>query len=242
MKIAVIDDERPARSELKHIITDYMPEAEIYEISSGQEALNLIVKINFDLLFIDINLGDIDGTTVAAMVKKILPKAEIVFATAYNNYAEKAFDVGALNYILKPFDPKRIEQTIDRFIKKKNESFLLDEDEGKAVSKISINCDKKMILLDIDDIVYIETGNRNCIVHTKSKDYTVSNLLNSFEIKLKAYGFFRSHKSYIINLKYVAEICPWFNNTTCIKMTGFEKELLPVGRHQLKELKKIFSL
>lgn len=242
MKIAIVDDERPSRSELRHLISDYLKEAEIMEASSGEEAMELFLKEDFDMIFMDINLGDIDGTTLAAMAKKAHPNVEIVFATAYNNYAEKAFDIDALNYILKPFDPKRIEQTIRRFMKKRREETTGREEEKTSISKISINWDKKMVLVDISDIVYIETGNRACIVHTKTKSYTTASSMNSFEERLKESGFFRIHKSYLINLKYVIEIYPWFNNTTCVKMQGYEKEILTVGRNQIKELKHLFSM
>ncbi len=246
MKIAIVDDERPSRSELRHLICDCFAEAEIMEAASGEEAMELFLKEDFDLIFMDINLGDIDGTTLAAMAKKAQPKVEIVFATAYNNYAEKAFDIDALNYILKPFDPKRIEQTLQRYMKKRTTGCIIKEvgkeDEKVPISKISINCDKKMILVDISDIVYIETGNRACIVHIKGKSYTAACSMNSFEERLKENGFFRIHKSYLINLKYVIEIYPWFNNTTCVKMQGYEKEVLTVGRNQIKELKQLFSM
>ncbi|MDD3393572.1 MAG: response regulator transcription factor [Clostridia bacterium] len=246
MKIAIVDDERPSRSELRHLISDCFEEAEIFEASSGEEAMELFLKEEFDLIFMDINLGDIDGTILAAMAKKAHPKVEIVFATAYNSYAEKAFDIDALNYILKPFDPKRIEQTLQRFMKKRNKANLgketAKEEDKTAISKISISSDKKMILVDISDIVYIETGKRACIVHAKGKSYTAVCSMNSFEERLKESGFFRIHKSYLINLKYVIEIYPWFNNTTCVKMQGYEKEVLTVGRNQIKELKQLFSM
>jgi DNA-binding LytR/AlgR family response regulator len=246
MKIAIVDDERPSRSELRHLICDCFAEAEIMEAASGEEAMELFLKEDFDLIFMDINLGDIDGTTLAAMAKKAQPNVEIVFATAYNNYAEKAFDIDALNYILKPFDPKRIEQTLQRYMKKRTKGCVVKEmgkeEEKVPISKISITCDKKMILVDISDIVYIETGNRACIVHIKGKSYTAACSMNSFEERLKENGFFRIHKSYLINLKYVIEIYPWFNNTTCVKMQGYEKEVLTVGRNQIKELKQLFSM
>ena len=102
MRIAIIDDEKPARSELKYLVLLCLPEAEITEISSGEEALEIFSKATFDLLLIDINLGDISGTILASTVHKLMPEAEIVFATAYNTYAEKAFEVDAMYYLLKP--------------------------------------------------------------------------------------------------------------------------------------------
>ncbi|KXL54002.1 sensory transduction protein LytR [Anaerotignum neopropionicum] len=246
MKIAIVDDERPSRSELRHLICEAFADAEVMEASCGEEAMEMFLKEDFDLIFMDINLGDMDGTTLAAMAKKAQPNVEIVFATAYNSYAEKAFDIDALNYILKPFDSKRIEQTLQRYMKKQSKhSYMREtgkEEEKTTISKISINSDKKMILVDISDIVYIETGNRACIVHVKGKSYTAACAMNSFEERLKENGFFRIHKSYLINLKYVVEIYPWFNNTTCVKMQGYEKEILTVGRNQIKELKQLFSM
>src|SRR5699024_12005106 len=93
MRIAIIDDEKPARSELSYLITKNLPNVDIVEASSGEEALSTISNDPFDLLCIDINLGDISGITLASAARRISPNVEIVFATAYNNYAEDAFQV-----------------------------------------------------------------------------------------------------------------------------------------------------
>ena len=114
MKIAVIDDERPARGELIHQIREVLPDSTIEEADSGASALELLSSQTFDLLFIDINLNDMEGTTLAAAAQKILPGAQIVFATAYSQYAVKAFELGVDNYILKPFDPDRVKRVLEK--------------------------------------------------------------------------------------------------------------------------------
>ena len=114
MKIAVIDDERPARKELVHQIMDAMPGSQIEEADSGASAIELISRRTFDLLFVDISLGDMDGTTLAAAARRILPDAQIVFATAYSQYGVKAFELGVNNYILKPFDPDRVRRVLEK--------------------------------------------------------------------------------------------------------------------------------
>ena len=96
MKIAVIDDERPARKELVHQIMEAMPDSQIEEADSGASAIELISRRTFDLLFVDISLGDMEGTTLAAAARRILPDAQIVFATAYSQYGVKAFELGVL--------------------------------------------------------------------------------------------------------------------------------------------------
>jgi len=261
MKIAIIDDEKPARSELKYLITIVSEDVQITECESGEDALSLINEEQFDLFCIDINLGDINGTVLASTIKKIMPDAEIVFATAYNNYAEKAFEVDALYYLLKPFSESKVRRMLDKYKDKHDKNMengakqqdRLIQDENhltdnlaeirnfKPISKISLNLEKKIVLVDIASIVYIEAQNRACIIHTKENDYKDTSTLNYFEEKLSDKNFFRIQKSFLINLNYVLEIYPWFNKMSCVKMEGFEKEIMTIGRSQIKVLKKLLD-
>ncbi len=240
MRIAIIDDEKPARSELIYLIKEIIPDAVTVELESGEEALKVISKERFDILCIDINLGDISGTSLAAAARKLIPDTEIVFATAYNNYADKAFDVDALYYLLKPFSAAKVKQMLDKYYQKHSKSSY--DNSMIAISKIPLNVDKKIVLVEFSSIVYIESQNRICIIHTKDKDYKDNNPLNYFEERLSDKGFFRIQKSYLINLNYVLEIYPWFNNTYCVKMEGFKDELLPISRNQIKNLKNILCI
>jgi len=240
MKIAVIDDEKPARSELIFLIKEVLPSAVITEFSSGEEVLNAISDESYDLFCIDINLGDISGTTLATMVRKVLPDTEIVFATAYNNYAEKAFEVEAMYYLLKPFSEVKVRQMLERYKLKKSKTNNKNKEE--LFSKIPLYVNKKFIMINIEDIVYIESENRECIIHTNNETYKDNDTLNYFEEKLSNKYFFRIHKSFLINLKYVVEIYPWFNNTYCVKVSGFKDVFLPVSRNKIKELKRILHI
>lgn len=240
MKIAIIDDEKPARSELCFLINQAVSGAEITEIENGEAALDILSKESFDLLCIDINLGDISGTVLAAAARRLVPDAEIVFATAYNNYAEKAFEVDALYYLLKPFSEKKVLQMIEKYNKKR---LVPGACAAECIStRIPVTMDKKIILLDVSSIVYIESQNHVCIIHTTGKDHKDSNPLSYYEEKLSGQGFLRIQKSFLINMKYVLEIYPWFNNTYCVKMDGFKDETLPVSRTQIKNLKKLFGI
>ena len=240
MRIAIIDDEKPARSELIYLIKEIIPDVETVEMESGEEALKVISKERFDLLCIDINLGDISGTALATAARKLIPDSEIVFATAYNNYADKAFEVDALFYLLKPFSEAKVKQMLDKYCQK--HSKCIHDNNNISISKIPLNVDKKIILVEINSIVYIESQNRACIIHTKEKDYKDNDPLSNFEEKLTDKGFFRIQKSYLINLHYVLEIYPWFNNTYCVKMEGFKDAVLPISRNQIKNLKNILCI
>lgn len=240
MKIAIIDDEKPARNELHFLIEEVVANAAIIEIESGEIALDLISKESFDLLCIDISLGDISGITLAAAARKMQPNVEIVFATAYNNHADKAYELDALYYLLKPFSEKNVRQMIQKYNQK---HLTKPQIHSKAIiTRIPLNIEKKIVLLNVTSIVYIEAQNRFCIIHTKEKDYKDSNPLSYYEEKLIDSGFFRIQKSYLINMKYVLELYPWFNNTYCVKMDGFKDVNLPVSRSQIKKIKQLFCI
>ncbi len=246
MRIGIIDDEKPARSELIYLIHNVMSEAEIIEMASGEEALELLAKEHFDLLCIDINLGDISGVTLATTARKMFPKIEIVFATAYNNYAETAFEVEAMYYLMKPFSQEKVDYMLKRYqsrhSKKRDVSEETEDNKKQKLSKISISIDKKIVMIEISSIVYLEAQNRSCMIYTKNKIYEDGNPLSYFEEKLKYNSFFRIQKSYLINLNYLKEMFPWYNNTYSVRMENYEDKVLPVSRQQIKQLKKILGI
>ena len=117
MKIAVIDDERPARKMLIRRVKEVRPDCEITEAESGADALKMFNEADsFDLIFVDMDLGDMEGTTLAATAKRLFPGAKIVFATAYSQYAAKAYEMEIDDYILKPFDPERVHHVVKKCI------------------------------------------------------------------------------------------------------------------------------
>ena len=113
---------------------------------------------------------------------------------------------------------------------------------GLPATKISIQSEKKIIVLDVKEIIYIETNRKNLIIHTLHGDYCDSTSLNSYEERLKPYSFYRTQKSYLINLNYLDEIVPWFNNNYGAKLKCTSGAILPIGRNQLKELRTMFRL
>lgn len=249
MKIAVIDDERPARKELIHQILAAMPDSQIEEADSGSSAIDLISQKEFDLLFIDINLNDMEGTALASAAKKLLPHAQIVFATAYSQYAVKAFELEVNNYILKPFDPLRVKTVLEKcqrdmeaWCNSAQTAVLASQAFSSVSGRMPVNMNKTIVLVDIDKIVYLETSGRSCIIHTTEQDYTENLLLGEYEKRLTPYGFCRIHKSFLVNLKYIAEMFPWVNNSLALKMQGFEQNILPISREKLKLLRQLIGI
>lgn len=238
VRIGIIDDERPARSELRHQLKELLPDAVIEEGDSGAAALELAGASKFDLFFLDINLGDINGTLLVNALKNMRPKMKIIFVTAYSEYAVKAFELGVEDYILKPYDKERLKKMLDKL----NLEFSKEQEkEGVPLKRIAINCEGKTIFEEIDNIIFVETYNRGCLIHVKGCEYYEGKNIGEFEKKLPENRFFRCHKSYLVNLDKVREVFPWRNNSLGLKLEGYEKDILPVGREKTKILRQLLG-
>lgn len=239
MKIAIVDDERPARSELKYLVGQCEPAAELVEAESGEEFFNLLKTEDFDACFVDINLGGMNGATLASMIKKQCPDTQIIFATAFRDYAVKAFEIGAVDYLLKPFDYERVKKAMERLKEQTKEK---NSPSDFQINKIMVNTGTSFQVVDVAKIVYIETEKRSCKIHMADGTFYIQNeSLNNYENNLRKCRFFRIHKSYLINLDYVEEMQVGYNNGYCVKLKYYEKESLPIGRSQIKEFRQIFE-
>lgn len=244
MKIAVIDDEKYSREELIHQIHQSRPDADIQEAFSGAQAVQLLERDSFDLLFVDIHLGDMMGTTIASLARKLSPNVQIVFATAYPEYGVKAFELGVDNYILKPFDPDRVAQVMVQCAEAMERSGPALPAAEAPVSKIAVTVNRHTILLDTEHIVYIETSgaDRHCILHTADKSaYSTTVSLGTYEAQLSPCGFFRIHKTCLVQLKLIRDIFPWSNGGFGLHMQGFVV-VLPIGRERVKRLRERLRL
>ena len=216
MRIAVIDDEKYSRVALVRQIENFLPHAEIFEARSGAQAVELLEKHTFDILFLDIHLGDMEGTTIAALARRLMPQAKIIFATAYSDYAVRAFELRADDYLLKPFDPDRIREALKR----------------------------STTLLDTDEITYIETDGigRDCILHTISgKSYPDTTSLGEYESRLGEQDFYRIHKTCLVHLRYIVSIFPWTGNSFALRVRGTDS-VLPISRERVRELRRRLNI
>lgn len=238
MRIAVIDDEKYSRVELIHQIRQRLPQAEILEAGNGAQAMALLEREHFDILFIDIHLGDMEGTTVASLARRLMPAAKIIFATAYSEYAVTAFELGVDNYILKPFDPARIRQVLEQC------SQAAPPALAQSQSRLAISSNRHTILLDVGDVTYIETdgSGRGCLVHTLSGErYADNSTMSEYESRLDGQGFYRIHKTCLVQLKYIQDIFPWNNSSFALRVKGSATPL-PIGRDRVKELRRRLNI
>jgi DNA-binding LytR/AlgR family response regulator len=239
-KIAVIDDEKYSRVELIHQIRQCLPDADICEASSGAQAMQLLEKEPFDYLFIDIRLGDMEGTTVASLARRLMPKAKIIFATAFSEYAVTAFELKVDDYILKPYDPKRIRQVLLQNGRRGEEPSAPSWEAGR----LAISSSRHTILLDVDQVTYIETdgSGKGCVVHTLSgESYGDNQSLAAYEQRLHPRGFYRTHKTCLVNLNHIQDIFPWNNSSFALRVRGSAAEL-PIGRDKIRGLKEYLHI
>lgn len=238
MRILIVDDERPAREELCNVIHGFMPEAKLTSAASGAEAVELLSGGEaFDAAFFDIELGDISGMSLAAVAGRLLPEMRIAFATAYDRYAVEAFELGATDYILKPFSEERIRATLSRMKPSGNcDNGSLRQD------RLTVSNGRTVSVVDIPSITYIETVNRGCLIHLAGGEALQGqSTLSSYEARLLGHSFFKTHKSYLVNLNYLREVGVWDGRNHFITLKETDGEQLPIGRFALRALRSIYD-
>lgn len=188
MRILLADDERPTRNELGRILAELDPRDSLFEASSGEEALQAMQMERFHLLVIDMDLGDMMGTSVAWAAQSMQPGVPIIFATAYYDRAVKALALGAVDYVLKPFDPFRVSLAVRRAKAARPPAECVQVDE------LPLQDDRIISLVDIHEVYYIETHNRGCLIHTAESVYEDPTVIGVFEKRLEGKGFLRPVK------------------------------------------------
>jgi two-component system, LytTR family, response regulator LytT len=244
LRAFIVDDEPLARDELAYLLKRSKQVELAGEASGVEEALDKIENLDIDVVFLDIQLADENGMEIASRINKLDYPPLIVFATAYDEYALKAFELNAADYILKPFDEKRVQQTIEKLLKllgSKEPNIPVPSKAGlfSNTEKLALTVDEKIILVNVNDILYISTNEGKTIIATGKQKYVVNEPLVTFERKLQNSQIIRVHRSYLVSINSIIEIEPWFNSTYNLIMSDGEK--VPVSRTYTKELKQLLG-
>ncbi|MFM2361393.1 MAG: hypothetical protein RLZZ316_295 [Bacteroidota bacterium] len=243
IKAIIIDDERLARNELKKLLMDF-PEIEVIaEAANANEGLEKIETINPDLVFLDIQMP---GKTGFDMLAELDKAPHVIFTTAYDEYALRAFEVNALDYLLKPVEPKRLADAVQK---------LQLQEEKEQISTGVINVNRE--LLKEDDQVFVKDGERCWFVKLSEirlfesvGNYAkvffgpnkplILKSLNALEERLDEKLFFRANRKHIVNLRMIEKIEPYFNGGLLLELKGGEK--IEVSRRQTVKFKEMMSL
>jgi two-component system, LytTR family, response regulator len=257
LSAVIVDDEQLARDELAFLLKDVGDVDVVAQGKNGVEGVNLIREHNPDLVFLDVQMPGLDGFGV---IKKLLDKKvnlpKIVFATAFDQYAVKAFEVNAVDYLLKPFDKKRVAQSVQK-VRAKLESGSASSDkletlvrmlesQKPSASKILIKAGGRLFLVNQKDIGFasIEEGVITVVtsgsngIEGQSNCRTLEELLDSLDPNL----FWRAHRSYLVNINRIKEVVPWFKSSYQLRMDDKKQTEIPVSRAQTKRLRELFGL
>lgn len=245
-KAFIVDDEPLARDELAFLLKRSKQVEIAGEGDSIESSLSQIQELQIDVIFLDIQLANESGLDLAEKIMDLDPRPEIVFATAYDEYALKAFELQAIDYIMKPFDEIRVLQMVEKLEKvlkgKENrDSSSLDKrlPSSKRNDKLAVTIDERIVLIPVHEIVYIGTIEGRTVIVTDKQRYQVNEPLITYERKLHQRSIVRVHRGYLVNLDKIVEIQPWFHSTYNLIMKDGEK--IPVSRTFTKELKEHFG-
>lgn len=244
MKVALIDDEPLARLELSYLLSQSDEVEQILEGESIEDAFQLLLTDQPDVLFLDIHLTDESGIDLAKRLTKVPNPPLIIFATAYDNHALEAFEVNALDYVLKPFEEARVRLAVQKaqaaLMAKKQVTQASSDQHDSQFGRLTVETDERIYLVPFKDIIYCEVQGKETTLYTKSGKHVSQSSLSAIEKSLPAQLFFKVHRSYIINQEQIKEIQPWFNQTYQITMTNGGK--VPVSRSYLKLFKEKVGL
>jgi two-component system, LytTR family, response regulator LytT len=257
LSTVIVDDEQLARDELAFLLKDVGDVDVVAQGKNGVEAVTLIRDLAPDLVFLDVQMPGLDGFGVIKKLldrKVVLPK--IVFATAFDQYAVKAFEVNAIDYLLKPFDKKRVAQSVQKARAKiesagassdKFETLVrMLESQKPQTSKLLLKAAGRLFLINQKDICFASIEDGVISVATsgsngmegQSNCRTLEELLDSLDPNL----FWRAHRSYLVNINRIKEVVPWFKSSYQLRMDDKKQTEIPVSRAQTKRLRELFGL
>ncbi len=268
----IIDDEQLARDELKYLLDEMGGVDVVAQGTNGIEAVDLIEEHHPDLVFLDVQMPGLDGFAVLHRLMErhrarpghdAEPLPQVIFATAYDQYAVRAFDVNAVDYLLKPFDRKRVEQALERVrtrIASGNAGAgALPESQIDALlrllnrpqsgtraqqpARLIVQAQSRLLLVDQADICFAAIDEGVIRVVTQhfeghSKCRTLEELLELLDPAL----FWRAHRGYVVNINHIREVVPWFKSSYQLRMNDKHQTEIPVSRAQTRRLKELFNL
>jgi two-component system, LytTR family, response regulator len=243
MKVILVDDERLARAAFAQLLAEHPDVQIIGEAKNANEAMQLLDEHDPDVLFLDIQMPEKNGFELLAE----LPNCpHVVFVTAYDEYAIKAFEVNALDYLLKPVEPARLAETLDKLRKKMAEEAEQQNNPPVLTNKLTaqdrifIKDGEKCWFVELEKVRMFESEGNYVKVHFDTFRPLILRSLNNLEERLDEKTFFRANRKYIINLKWITRIESWFNGGLQVELREGEK--VEISRRQAIKFKELMSL
>ena len=254
LRTVVVDDEQLARDELRFLLEQLGGIEIVAQAGNGVEALRVIEDLQPDLVMLDVQMPGLTGFEVARRVVEAGLDSQLVFVTAYDQYAIDAFDVNAVDYLLKPVEAERLATAVERVRKrlmtdkpKKDNDLepllqMLADRQGRR-EQLAIKIDERFLLVQTDEVVHASVEDDQIRVVTNSLSGTSNyRTLDELQTRLDPAVFWRVHRSHLVNINKIKEIVPWFSRNYILKMKDAKGTEIPVSRSQTRRLREYLKL
>jgi len=253
LRVVVVDDEQLARDELGYLLGQVGGIDIVGEAGNGPEALSTIDHLKPDVVFLDVQMPGLTGFEVARRLAATRATSQIVFVTAFDQYAIEAFEVNAVDYLLKPVDPARLQVAVERARRRGSTDVPIDDRIEKIVQQVAerqsrrdrlaIKVGERFFLVQAADIIYASLADDAVTVVTGQQTGTSScRTLDELQAQLDPAVFWRVHRSHLVNINKIKEIVPWFSRNYMLRMKDLKATEIPVSRLQTKRLREYLKL
>ena len=237
----IVDDEAPARSELRFLLEQTGKIGSITEASSVRSAIEMLMGTRVDVVFLDISMPGASGLQLAEALHKLKNPPAIVFVTAYSDHAVEAFEVDAVDYLMKPVEEARLDRAIEKVIARAKPVPAEPVAKPTNIERIPVEKGGRKVLIPVDQIRFIMAKDDYSCIFTEDDRYLSTTSLAQFESKLGEFGFFRVHRRYIVNLVNVEDVETVPSGAIQLGVSGVD-ERIPVSRRRVVPLKKALNL
>src|SRR5216684_1567253 len=253
LRAVLVDDEQLARDELGYLLGQVGGVEVIGQAGNGVEALTTIDRLQPDVVFLDVQMPGLTGFEVARRLLERKTASHIVFVTAYDHHAIEAFEVNAVDYLLKPVDQARLELAVGRARRRISSDRPLDDQLEKIVQlvadrqnrreRLAIKVGERFLLVQAEEIVYASMADESITVVTQQYSGTSNyRTLDELQARLDPGVFWRVHRSHLVNINKIKEIVPWFSRNYILRMKDQKSTEIPVSRTQTRRLREYLKL
>lgn len=245
----IADDEDLARAELKYLLDEIGDVEVVGEASNGLEAVELIRKLDPAIAFLDIQMPGLDGLSVVRRLRESgIEPPHIVFSTAYDQFAVEAFRLEATDYLLKPVERERLEETLERARRLISDRIsepaaTTPAPRGPVLNRLLVRSGQRNLIVDPLELIFATIdGGVITLVTTQLEGQSSYRTLEELQSALDSDVFWRAHRSFVVNINRIREVVPWFKSTYQLKMDDKKGSEIPVSRLQSRRLREMLNL
>lgn len=240
-RFLIVDDEAAARAELRYVLERVDGTVRADEASSAAEALAALDAWRYDTVFLDIRMPGLSGLDALSLIEGRPHRPDVVFVTAYDEYALKAFELAAADYLLKPVSEVRLRRALDR-LRMPRRSAGPPREARPTVGKLPVQAETATLFLRLADIRYVHVRGHDTFAKTFDREHRTRFSLGELEARLATHGFVRVHRAHLVNVEHILELEPFFAGSQLLRVDDRERTELPVSRSAAPRLREILGL